>query len=95
VFVPTGETLAQIRDRVLPIGATINGVRIVDDGTRVPLYSRTPDFAALNVRAGLTITDHLSATVAIMNLLDRNYRVHGSGVDATGVNAYAVLSVSY
>ena len=48
--------MAQIRDRVLPIGATINGVRVVDDATRVPLYTETPGFVVVNLRAGLTIT---------------------------------------
>jgi outer membrane receptor protein involved in Fe transport len=95
LFSPTGETLAQIRDRVLPIGATINGVTVVDDSTRVPLYTETPGFALLNLRAGLTITRYLNATVALMNVLDRNYRVHGSGVDAPGLGGFAALSVAF
>jgi hemoglobin/transferrin/lactoferrin receptor protein len=95
LFGPTGETLAQIRDRVLPIGATINGVTVVDDATRVPLYTETPGFVAINLRAGLTFTPHLSATLGLMNALNRNYRVHGSGVDAPGRGAYAGLSVKF
>lgn len=95
VFGPTGETLAQIRDRVLPIGATINGVRVVDDSTRVPVYTKTPGFVVINLKAGLAITRHLNATVALTNLLDRNYRVHGSGVDAPGRGAFASLSVPF
>ena len=78
VFQPTGETLSQILDRVLPIGATINGVTIVNDGTRVPLYTSTPGFASVNVRAGLRFTDYLDVTLALVNVLDGNYRVHGS-----------------
>ena len=34
LFAPTNETVAQIRDRVLPIGATINGVTITDDNSQ-------------------------------------------------------------
>ena len=59
IFTPTQETLAQIRDRVLPLGATINGVTVVDDGTRVPLYTRTPAFMAIGVSAGAPLTKNL------------------------------------
>ena len=95
VFGPTGETAAQIRDRVLPIGAAINGVVVVDDSTRVPLYTSTPGFVVVNLGAGLTITPELRATVGLLNVLDRNYRTHGSGVDAPGRSAFASLSVSF
>jgi outer membrane receptor protein involved in Fe transport len=95
VFAPTQETLAQIRDRVLPLGATINGVTVVDDGTRVPLYTRTPAFVSVSVGAGASIAKNLSLKVSVSNLLDRSYRVHGSGVDAPGVSVYACLSVLY
>lgn len=89
VFVPTGETLRRIQDRVLPLGAIVNGMRIVDDNTRVPLYLATAGWATLNVRAGMPLGERWSLLLALDNLLDRNYRVHGSGVDAPGINGYA------
>lgn len=95
VFQPTGEALSQILDRVLPIGATINGVTVVNDGTRVPLYTRTPGFVSVNVRAGVSLTDYLDVTLALINALDRNYRVHGSGVDAQGRSVFAAVRLSY
>jgi outer membrane receptor protein involved in Fe transport len=95
VFTPTEETLAQIRDRVLPIGATINGVTIVDDGTRVPLYTHTPAFVSMSLGAGASMAKNLSLKMSVSNLLDRSYRVHGSGVDAPGISVYASVHVSY
>lgn len=91
----TGETLAQIQDRVLPIGATVNGVTIVDDSTRVPLFTSTPGFVSLNVAAGMALAKNLSLSVSVSNLLDRSYRVHGSGFDAPGVNLYARVNLRY
>ena len=88
-----GETLTQILDRVLPIGATINGVTVVNDGTRVPLYTRTPGFVSVNLRAGVNLTDYLDVTAALTNALDRNYRVHGSGVDAPGRSFFASVRI--
>ena len=95
LFAPTQETLAQIRDRVLPIGATINGVTVVDDATRVPLYTYTPAFVSVSVGAGAAIAKNLSLKFSVSNLLDRSYRVHGSGVDAPGVSVYACLNLLY
>ncbi|MEW6131156.1 MAG: TonB-dependent receptor [Acidobacteriota bacterium] len=94
-FAPTNETLAQIGDRVLPLGAIVNGVKIVDDNTRVPLYVATPGFAVLNLRGGIRLSEQLSVNGGVFNLFDKNYRYHGSGVDAPGRNFFAGLKISF
>lgn len=88
VFVPTGETLAQIQNRVLPIGAIVNGVRIVDDNSRAPLYLSTAGWAVVGVKSGFPLSERIQLNGAIENLLDRNYRYHGSGIDSPGFNAW-------
>lgn len=90
-FRPTGETLTQIQDRVLPLGSTINGVTVIDNNTRVPLYLSTAAWTTVHVRAGIPIGERWQAMAAMENLLDRNYRMHGSGVDAPGITAYLSL----
>ncbi|MCC6539857.1 MAG: TonB-dependent receptor [Bryobacterales bacterium] len=81
-FTPTGETLRQIQDRVLP------GVA---DTVRVPLYTSTAGWVSLAVRAGVPLTERVTLHLALENLADRQYRLHGSGVDAPGRNAYLAL----
>ena len=78
-FIPTGETLLQIQNRVLPN---------VDDATRVPLYTSTAGYATLSLRAGYPLAERLNVYFALENALDRNYRIHGSGVDGPGRNFY-------
>ncbi len=95
VFQPTGETLLQIQNRVLPIGATINGVRVVDDNSRVPLMLSTARWAAIGVRSGFPLSERWQLNVGIENILDKNYRYHGSGVDAPGVNAWIGVRLAF
>jgi len=81
-FLPTGETLRQIQDRVMP------GVA---DTVRLPLYTSTAGWASVSLRAGIPVGERWTVYAAVENLADRNYRLHGSGVDAPGRNAYLAL----
>lgn len=80
VLLPTGETVDEVISRVL--GPTLQGA---------PLFDRTKGFATLNLRGVLVMTERRELFIAVTNLTDENYRRHGSGFDAPGVN----LSLSY
>jgi hemoglobin/transferrin/lactoferrin receptor protein len=76
VLVPTGENLSQVLRRVL--GSDLSA--------RVPLYTRHPGYATLNIRGGFRLGEQSSVTAILENIFDRNYRTMGSGIDAPGVN---------
>lgn len=71
----TGETLEEIQLRVL--GPALEGNS---------LFTETPGYIALSVRGGLAINDSQQVTFAVTNVSDNNYRIHGSGFDAPGIN---------
>ena len=95
IFSPTHETLNQIQSRVLPLGGTVNGVRVIDDNTRVPLFLRTAGYFSLNLTAGIRMTEKSSLSLAVRNLLDTNYRVHGSGIDSPGIDIYLGYTLQF
>jgi hemoglobin/transferrin/lactoferrin receptor protein len=95
LFAITNETLLQIQNRVLPIGATINGVRITDDNSRAPVFVKTAGYATLHLRGSLRVAENLHLDWAAMNLLDKNYRTHGSGMDAPGRNLFVRLRLMF
>jgi hemoglobin/transferrin/lactoferrin receptor protein len=51
----------------------------------------TSGWATLNLRAGWQATRQLKLQLDLENLLDKNYREHGSGVDSAGINAIASM----
>ncbi len=90
-FAPTAETLAQISNRVLPVGASVNGVTVIDDSARVPLYTKTGGYAAINLRGSLALAEKINLNFGLFNIFDRNYRTHGSGTDSPGINLWTGL----
>ena len=46
----------------------------------------TPGWATINLRGGVDLGHGVSLTAGLHNIGDERYRVHGSGVDAPGVN---------
>jgi hemoglobin/transferrin/lactoferrin receptor protein len=83
ILQPTGETLAQVQSRVL--GASALSLMFTD----------TPGYVVFGVRGGMRIGSRLDLTVIGENLTDRNYRIHGSGVDEPGVNVMARLRARF
>jgi outer membrane receptor protein involved in Fe transport len=57
---------------------------------RIPIAG-TPGWATVSLRGGVKITDSLTVNIGLVNLGDKRYRMHGSGLDAPGANA--VLSM--
>ncbi len=84
ILIATGETQAQVQNRLLPIGATINGVLIVNDSTVVPLYTYLPGYGVANVRGGFRINENANIFWAFENVLDQRYRNPSWGIDGTG-----------
>lgn len=72
ILLPTGETLAQVQQRVL------------GSETSAPMFMAVPGYGAIGVRAGIPAGTHCEIMIDLSNLADRNYRGLGWGVDASG-----------
>lgn len=83
ILLATGETLAQVQQRVL------------GSAQRAPLYTKNPGFATANFRGGYRFNDRSSLTFILENILDKNYRTMGSGIDAPGINAAVRYSYKF
>ncbi len=73
VLLVTGETLAQVHDRVLG-----------PDVSQTPLFNAIPGYVTLNVRGGFNLSETQQIAFDVENLTDRNYRGVSWGLDAPG-----------
>jgi hemoglobin/transferrin/lactoferrin receptor protein len=73
ILLATGETLAQVQDRVL--GAGVNSA---------PLFLKVPGYFTLGIRGGASWKERHQLLLDLENLTDRNYRGISWGLDAPG-----------
>ncbi|MFC4995302.1 TonB-dependent receptor plug domain-containing protein [Rubritalea tangerina] len=66
--------------------------RDVGDDQRIP-SNGTPGYLVGSVRGGWQAQENLLVTLGIENVSDEDYRVHGSGLNETGLNA--LLGIKY
>ncbi|MDP4845705.1 MAG: TonB-dependent receptor [Akkermansiaceae bacterium] len=64
------------------------------DTQRIPTNG-TPAYATASLRAGYDPTENLRLTAALENLLDDDYRYHGSGQNEPGLNAIFGVKVIF
>lgn len=84
ILIETGETLAQVQNRLLPIGATINGVFIANNDTSVPLFTAIPGYTLFNLRGGYRFNENQEVTIDFQNIGDKSHRAPGWGIDGAG-----------
>jgi len=76
VLLATGETLAQVQNRVLGSAAS------------APLYTKLNDYATFNLRAGWRLGERHDLLFEFENIFDRNYRGISWGIDGPGRGVY-------
>ena len=78
----TGETLAQIQNRVLGVGVG-----------SAPLFSALPGYVVFGVRGGFRVAERHEVIIDFDNMGDRNYRGISWGVDGPGRGVFVRYNV--
>jgi hemoglobin/transferrin/lactoferrin receptor protein len=84
ILTATGEALAQVQNRLLPIAAVINGVRVVNNDTLVPLFAYLPGYGLVGVRGAWKFNETSEVFVDFENIFDKSYRGISWGIDGAG-----------
>ncbi len=64
------------------------------DQQRIPIGG-TPSYTVLNLTTGYMVSEQLLLSLHLNNILDKNYRVHGSGQNEAGINFVGSVSYSF
>ncbi len=64
------------------------------DTSRIP-PGGTPGFTVVSMAGGIQLTERVALSLSLENLGDKDYRVHGSGLNAPGFQAVSTLEVSF
>jgi hemoglobin/transferrin/lactoferrin receptor protein len=90
------EGLTTVADRQSHISAAEDGsTGTTPDGQRIPLKHGTPGYTVYTLRGGYDITESVSATAAVENITNKDYRQHGSGVNEPGTNFILGLDLRF
>jgi len=65
-----------------------------NDSQRIPTNG-TPSYAILSLHTGYDITENINLTLSLENLLDDDYRLHGSGQNQPGRNLIVGLTYTF
>ena len=84
ILLATGETVAQVQDRVLGVGVA-----------SAPLVTEIPGFALFGVRGGIRFAGRHQVLVDLENISDRSYRGVSWGLDGGGRGLYLRYSVAF
>ncbi|HEV2885191.1 MAG TPA: TonB-dependent receptor [Pyrinomonadaceae bacterium] len=95
ILIATGETQLQVQNRLLPIGAVINGVRVVNNDTAVPMFTAIPGYGLLNVRGGFRLNENQEISIDFENILDKSHRNPGWGIDGPGRSVTARYRIKF
>jgi outer membrane receptor protein involved in Fe transport len=72
ILIPTGETLAQVQNRVL------------GTATAAPLFPYLPGYGLIGVRGGFRIGEYSDVQLDFSNITDQNYRGPSWGIEGPG-----------
>jgi hemoglobin/transferrin/lactoferrin receptor protein len=84
ILLATGERLVQIQNRLLPIGATMNGVTVTGNGTAVPLITALPGYGLIGLRGAFRFGERSEVFLDFENIADKQYRGISWGIDGAG-----------
>ncbi|MCI0347902.1 MAG: TonB-dependent receptor [Acidobacteriales bacterium] len=84
VLLATGETLAQIQNRVLGPGVNSS-----------PLFTAVPGYVTVNLRGGMRLGERHRIIADFENIGDRNYRGISWGLDASGRSLSLQYALSF